>query len=160
LVQVAQGAFKAARAGSDGLDMSDRWIHFEAKYDGVPYMANVRHPLAELRNPEYEHHVLVTLHYAAHWRTGLPKPNALPRLQDFEDRVISHLDGHGMLAGSETGDARRRVHLYIRGGGSVLDLFRRMEARGKHKGVEVAVTHDPEWRSVEHLAALSARHAA
>jgi hypothetical protein len=94
-----------------------------------------------LRNPEYEHHIAITLDYGAHCRTGLPKPRELKRLQEFESRIIAHLDGHGMVAGSETADARRTVHVYVR-------------------GIQYTVTHDPEWRPVAHLAQVSARRAA
>jgi hypothetical protein len=140
--------------------MHDGWIYIEGKRDGRAYVANVRHPLEALRNPEYEHHVALALAYAAHWRTGLPKPNELMRLQDFEDAMIVRLQGHGILAGSETSDARRIVHLYLRGGGALLEVFRRHERAGRQDGLEVTVTHDPEWLEIAHLAQASERAAA
>ncbi len=137
--------------------MDDSWIYIEGKRAGRAYMANVRHPLTELRNPEYEHHVAVTLGYAPHWRTGLPKPKELTRLQDLEDRMIEHLGDHGMLVGSETTNAQRTVHLYIRGGGPLLEMYRKHERAGKQGGLGVTVTHDPEWLAVDHLAQASLR---
>jgi hypothetical protein len=131
--------------------MEDSWIYIEGKRNGRAYMANVRHPLDELRHPEYDHHVALTLDYTPHWRTGLPKPKELTRLQDFEDRIISRLEGHGVLAGSETIDARRTIHLYIRGGGPLLAMYRERADAGKRGGVTVTVAHDPDWRAVEHL---------
>jgi hypothetical protein len=139
------------------VSMHDRWIHIEGKRDGRAYVANVRHPLEALRNPEYEHHVALTLSYAAHWRTGLPKPDELMRLQDFEDMMIVRLQGHGIVVGSETGDARRTVHVYLRGGGPLLEVFRRHEAAAQQDGLVVTVTHDPEWREIAHLARASER---
>ncbi len=140
--------------------MEDSWIYIEGKRDGRAYMANVRHPLEEFREPEYAHHVRLTLDYGAHWRTGLPKPKELERLQDFEERMSSHLEGHGVLAGSETTDAKRIVHLYVRGGGPVLARFEKLEREGKKGGVTAAVRHDPEWIGIRHLAAVSVRAAA
>jgi hypothetical protein len=142
------------------VSMDDRWIYIEGKRDGRAYVANVRHPLEALRNPEYEHHVALTLSYAAHWRTGLPKPHELTRLQDFEDSMIVRLQGHGILAGSETCDATRIVHLYLRGGGALLEVFRKRERAGQQGGLKTTVTHDPEWCEIAHLAQASERAAA
>jgi hypothetical protein len=145
---------------ADARSMDDSWIYIEGKRGGRAYMANVRHPLADLRHPDYEHHITLELRYAPHWLTGLPKPRELTRLQDFEDRTISHLEGHGVLAGSETCDATRTVHLYIRGGGRILELYRKRAATPKGPGVSVSVSHDPEWREIDHLAQASQRAAA
>jgi hypothetical protein len=131
--------------------MDDSWIYIEGRRNGRAYMAAVRHPLAEMRHPEYEHHVALTLDYAPHWRTGLPKPKELLRLQDLEDRLSSRVEGHGVLAGAETTDAKRTVHLYIRGGGPMLEMYRDRERGGKQGGVAVTVTHDPDWQGVAHL---------
>jgi hypothetical protein len=140
--------------------MEDSWIYIEGKRDGRAYMAHVRHPLEAWRNAEYEHHVAVTLDYAPHWRTGMPGPNELTRLQDFEERVSSHLEGHGVLAGSETSGGKRIVHLYVRGGGPVLELYRKLERGGKKGGVTVRVTGDAEWSDIDHLAQASVRASA
>jgi hypothetical protein len=140
--------------------MDDRWIYIEGRRDGRAYMANVRHPLEDVRNPEYEHHVALTLSYGTHWRTGLPRPGELTRLQDFEDGMIRRLHGHGILAGTETTGGWRTMHLYLRGGGPLLEVFRQHERAGQRDGLRVTVTHDPEWIEVEHLAQASARGAA
>src|SRR5689334_11418527 len=134
--------------------MDDSWIYFEGKRNGLAYMANVRHPLVELREPDSDHHVAVTLPYKPNWRTGLPKPDELTRLQDYEDRTIANLQGHGVLAGSETCDAKRTVHLYVRDG-RIVEMFRRKQSEGKL----VRVTHDPEWRAIDHFARVSAQRA-
>jgi len=81
----------------------------------------------------------------------------LNRLQDFEDTMIRRLHGNGILAGSETTDGRRTMHLYLRGGGPLLEVFRKHERAGQQDGLRVTVTHDPEWLEVAHLAQASAR---
>ena len=39
------------------------------------------------------------------------------------------------------------MHLFIRGGGSLLEMYREEERRGN----TVTVTHDPDWTGVAHL---------
>lgn len=131
--------------------MGDDWLCIEGKRAGRAYMASVRDPLDRALWPEYDHHVAVTVDYAAHWRTGLPKPEELTRLQDLEDSLTAHLESHGMLAGSETTDAKRTIHLFVRGGGPLVQMWRDLDATGKKDGVSVALAHDPEWLGVAHL---------
>src|SRR5919108_3956080 len=87
--------------------MDDNWLYIEGKRRGRPYTASVRVPFGPSRWPEYDHHVTVVLRYAPHWRTGLPKPKELTRLQDFEDRMIESLGDLGALVATETTDMRR-----------------------------------------------------
>lgn len=129
--------------------MDDTWTYMEGRRAGRDYTASVRTPLDRRRWPDYDHHVVVALGYAPHWRTGLPKPKELTRLQDLEDRMIDALEGHGALVASETTDATRTVHLYIRGGGQLAEFY---GGHGKQGSVEITIEHDPEWRGVAHLA--------
>jgi hypothetical protein len=136
--------------------MEDGWRYLEGKVRGRAYAAAVRHPLAPARWPEYDHHVAIAIDYAPHWRTGLPRHEDLTRLQDIEDRMIERLVGHGVLAATETGGGTRTIHLYVRGGGPLIDMYRRRAERGKQGGLAVAVAHDPDWRAVSHLARADA----
>jgi hypothetical protein len=145
--------------GSTTRVMDDRWLYLEGRRDGHAYTAGVRLPFDPALWPSYDHHVAISVDYAAHWRTGLPKPEELPRLQGFEDRMIAGLDAHGVLVASETGDRRRTIHVFIRGGGLLLEMYRDWESRGKQGGVAVSVAHDPEWLTVAHLAECAARAA-
>jgi len=94
--------------------MDDRWTYLEGRRAGRPYAASLRTPLRPDCWPNFDHHVVISLGYAPHWRTGLPKPRELTRLQEIEDRMIDGLEGHGALVATETTDAARTVHLYIR----------------------------------------------
>jgi hypothetical protein len=131
--------------------MDDAWKYIEGKRSGRPYMAAMRIPFDPARWPEYDHHVEMRVDYGAHWRTGLPKPAELTRLQDLEDSMIAKLEGHGALVATETCDAVRTIHLFIRGDGPVVEMYRRRASAGKQGHVELAVAHDPQWRRVAHL---------
>ena len=139
----------------------DDWLYREGKRDGHEHMATSRDPLDPARWPGFEHHVRLTLGYTPHWRTGLPKPKELIRLQDHEDGLIANLAeaGAGELVATETTQAKRTIHLYLREG-PMLDMFAEWAARdpGK-KGPWVTVTHDPAWSGVAHLAPPAERAA-
>lgn len=132
----------------------DCWIYREGKRDGHEYTASARDPLDRARWPGLDHHVALTLGYAPHWWTGLPKPKELTRLQDFEDDLIERLaaTASGELVASETTQARRTIHLYLRADCLMLEYFRGRAAQdGGRKGPWVTVTHDPAWACVAHL---------
>jgi len=130
--------------------MDDRWTYLEGRRAGRPYAASLRTPLRPDCWPNFDHHVVISLGYAPHWRTGLPKPRELTRLQEIEDRMIDGLEGHGALVATETTDAARTVHLYIRGGGLLAEFYRGF---GRQGAVGIRIEHDPEWTQVAHLAA-------
>jgi len=130
--------------------MDDRWTYLEGRRAGRAYTASLRTPLRPDRWPTFDHHVVISLGYAPHWRTGLPKPKELARLQELEDRMIDGLEGHGALVATETTDATRTVHLYIRGGGPLAEFYRGF---GRQGAVGIGIDHDPEWAQVAHLAA-------
>jgi hypothetical protein len=139
--------------------MDDNWLYIEGKRGGRPYTASVRVPFGPARWPEYDHHVTVVLRYAPHWRTGLPKPKELTRLQDFEDRMIESLGDLGALVATETTDMHRTIHARLPEG-EVLEMYREWERRDEGRGVSVTVTHDPEWATVPHLLEVAGRAAA
>jgi len=139
--------------------MGDNWLYVEGKRDGRPYAAGIRVPLTPDRWPGFDHHVTLELGYAPHWRTGWPKPKELTRLQEFEDRLIEHLEGHGALVATETSDATRTIHLLLRGGGLV-DMYRDRERLNDKPGISVTVVHDPQWVTLARLSAIVARAAA
>jgi hypothetical protein len=133
--------------------MEDNWIYREGRRNGHAYAASSRDPLDPARWPEFDHHVELKLGYAPHWRTGLPKPQELTRLQEFEDDLIARLSSYGELVATETTQAQRTVHLYLRAGCMLLEMFRDWATRdGGRKGPWVAVRHDPQWEGVAHLA--------
>ena len=135
--------------------MDDAWTYLEGKRRGRMFMASLRRPFDRTRWPEYDHHVRLVFDYKPHWRDGLPKPAELTRLQDLEDRMIDQPEGHSALVATETGDARRTVHLFVRGGGPLAAMYAEHAAKGKRGSLEVAFARDPEWRGVAHLAALT-----
>ena len=137
----------------------DRWIYIEGTRDGRAYAASARVPLDRTAWPEFDHHVAIEVGYAPQWRTGLPKPKELERLQDLEDRMMGNMHGHGVFIGSETCDGRRTMHFFVRGAGPLVEMYRERERRGRERGVAVAVAHDPAWERVAHLAAAAARAA-
>jgi hypothetical protein len=139
--------------------MEDRWMYHEGKRSRRPYMAGMRIPFDPARWPEYDHHVEMRIDYGAHWRTGLPKPKELGRLQDLEDSMIAKLEGHGALVATETSDAVRTIHLFIRGGGPLLETYRKHESAGTQGHLAVTVAHDPQWRRVAHLSEVASRAA-
>jgi hypothetical protein len=147
----------ALAGGVDNPSVEERWVHVEGKRGGRAYTASVRHPFDRTGWPEFEHHVAVAIDYAPHWRTGLPKGRELTRLQDLEDRMIEQLEGHGVLVASETTDATRTVHLFIRDGGPLIEMYRDWQRRGKQGGLAVTVVHDPQWQTVAYLAQVAAR---
>jgi hypothetical protein len=118
-------------------------------------MAGVRYPLDRALWPDFDHPVAVTVDYAPQWRTGLPKPKDLPRLQNLEESLLANIEGHGVFLGSESTDGRRTLHLFVRGGGPLVEMWRAEEASGKQGGIAVAVRHDPDWNGVAHLRRIS-----
>jgi hypothetical protein len=133
---------------------ADGWLYVEAKKKGRDYMAGVRFPLEQTLRPDFDHHVAVTVDYAAHWRTGLPKPKDLPRLRDLEDSFLRNLESHGVFVGSESTDGRRTMHLFVRGEGPLVEMWRAHEAAGKQGGIAVTVRRDPHWDGIAHLRAF------
>ena len=133
--------------------MDDEWLFIDAKRGGRDYVASVRLPFDPWQWPEYDVHVAVALPYAPHWRSGLPKSaKVLSELQEREDRWIAMLEGHGALVATETSDAWRTMHLYIRDGGPMAVMFREMaEQPESRKRPTVAITPDPGWEGVAHL---------
>jgi hypothetical protein len=131
--------------------MDDNWLYLEAKRNGLAWAAAVRVPFGPSRWPEFGHQVTLVLRYTPHWRTGLPKPKELTRLQDFEDRMIDSIGEDGALVATETSDTRRTIHLRLPEGG-LLDMYRELERKHTDGGLVITVAHDPEWAAAAHLA--------
>ena len=138
--------------------MKDDWLYVEGRRQSRAYAASLRTPFERVRWPDFEFHVTLVLAYAPHWRTGLPKPKELTRLQDFEDNVTEKLGDHGALIATETYDTERTIHLVV-GDGGLLDMFRAWE-RKEQTGIGVTVAHDPQWLTLAHLSQVAARAAA
>ena len=138
--------------------MDDSWLYLETKRDGRAWMAGVRVPFGPSRWPAFDHQVTLVLRYAPHWRTGLPKPKELTRLQEFEDRMIETIGTDGAVVATETSDMRRTIHLRLPEG-ALLDQYREWEREYTKGGLVVTVEHDPEWAAVAHLAQYAARAA-
>ncbi len=141
----------------DDARMADNWLYLEATRDGHAYVASFRVPFDPARWPEFDHHVALVLRYKPHWRTGLPKPDELTRLQEFEDLMIDVIGDGGALVAMETSDMRRTIHLRLPAG-ELLDMYRGWV--GQPDRVETTVEHDPEWRCLTHLSQLAAQAAA
>lgn len=137
----------------------DRWLYIEGNRDGSAFMASLRTPLDPTSWPDFDHHVAIEVGYAPQWRTGLPKPKELTRLQDLEDRLMARMEGHGVLVASETSGARRTMHFFIRGGGPLAEMYRERERKGRKGGIAVSVTHDPAWERIAHITAIAASRA-
>jgi hypothetical protein len=138
--------------------MEDNWLYLEGKREGCAWTAGVRLPFGPARWPDFDHQVTLVLRYAPHWRTGLPKPKELPRLQDFEDRMIDTIGADGAVVATETSDMKRTVHLRLPEGG-LLEMYRNWEREHTKGGLVVTVEHDPEWAAVAHLAQFAQRAA-
>jgi hypothetical protein len=139
--------------------MDDDWLYVEGQRDGREYMAAVRVPFGPSRWPAFDHQVTLVLRYAPHWRTGLPKPKELTRLQDFEDGIIAAIGSHGAVVATETTDMRRTIHVRVPAG-PLLDTYRASERENRKGALVVTVEHDPAWTAVAHLAEVAARAAA
>ncbi len=153
-VHVTRRARKGRGPAADRGGMDETWAYLEGRRAGCAYHAFIRTPLDP--QPEFDHHVAIALGHAPHWRTGLPKEKELTRLQDLEDRLTASLDGHGVHVASETTDATRTVHLFIRGGGELADY---VAGHGRRGSVTMSIAHDPDWSAVAHIAASVQRAA-
>lgn len=131
----------------------DRWALMTGQdRDGRPRISTVSMPLRSARWPRFDTHVGVVLPYRSFNDGQLPVEGSLQSLRDFEDRLTASLAGDGALVAHETGVGQRTLHFYV---DSVSDARARLEsaapdwAEGK---AAVAVTHDPRFDRVRHLA--------
>ena len=116
-----------------------------------PMVAMVRVPLVALSAAEFDRHVAVHIPYTDVEEGGLPGPDSLPGLRDFEDHLVERLEGNGECVGAESCDGRRLLHFYVDSTTPAHEQLR-VAASGWRQGeVGLTVTDDPGWRKVQHL---------
>jgi hypothetical protein len=115
---------------------------------GTPLIASVRLPLTSAAAPHLDAHVRVEVPFAAE-ESGLPRPDALDRLRDLEDRIEELLGADGRVVAHETADGRRTLHVYV--DATTDGAHRVARAVAGSPGIRTDLAHDPAWESVRHL---------
>ncbi|HKE51080.1 MAG TPA: DUF695 domain-containing protein [Actinomycetes bacterium] len=118
---------------------------------GLPVVATIRFPLHQVDYPLADQHVAVVLPYRDRTEQRLPTATALDALNEFEERLLTITEPGAVLAGHETANGRRIMHVYQDAtapmAAAISDL-----ARGWRPGrASVAVTGDPGWTHIAHL---------
>jgi hypothetical protein len=118
---------------------------------GLPVVTRTTVPIRPVDFPLYDQHVAVTVGYASAGADGLPGMATLTRLQQFEDALLAQAAGQALLAGHETHDHRRVLHLYA---DPVTDTAERLDGSlpaWLEGPVSVGVTLDPGWDEISQL---------
>lgn len=127
------------------------WIVMQGKHgSGEPVFVRVLRPLRWIDHPQFDLHTALRLRYDAD-DAGLPVAEALPGLDDVEDRTVRALGMRGMLVAVETSKGVRTLHFYSdsedQNGRDVLDRA----AQGL-RTITARHTPDPGWKKVQDFA--------
>jgi uncharacterized protein DUF695 len=143
----------AAFAGDHTLeDGSPAWKMLEGTRDGHRLIATAEYPLRSIRRPHLDTHVAVSIRYPVVRDDGLPESEMLDELRRFEDHLTDRLGGSGNLLAHETSAGTRTLHYYADGTTPAGAQLQAATTGWPHGQVTVAVTEDPAWHNVSHLA--------
>lgn len=113
-----------------------------------PGLATFRRGVRWIDHPTLDRHYMVSASFPAQ-ENGMPTPESLDRLRQFEDELDELLGQRGMLVGHETIRGRRTFHLYIDGEDQNVDESVVTWATERQLAAEAQL--DPAWTKVRHL---------
>jgi hypothetical protein len=118
---------------------------------GLPRFTSTTVPMRAIDYPLYDQHIALTLRYDPDGPTRLPDRIVLVRLQQFETDLGTRLAGQAALAGHQTWDGRRVIHLYA---DPATDTAMRLSASPppwQDGPSSVDISFDPGWDAVDHF---------
>jgi Family of unknown function (DUF695) len=119
--------------------------------DGLPVVTRTTVPIRSIDFPLYDEHVAISVGYASAGSDGLPGLSTLTRLQQFEDALMAQADGQAVLAGHETHDHRRVIHLYDDPVSDTAQCLEGSLPAWLEGPVNAKVTLDPGWDEISHF---------
>lgn len=142
-----------SRLADDNVDEDGRpaWQILQADTEKGPMVAMVRTPLVALSAPQFDRHVRVDVTYRDQIDFGLPGPDSLAALRDFEDFLSERIGERGECVAAESCDGRRRLHFYVDSRTPAAEQLRAAAGGWDQGFVDVEVTDDPGWADVQHL---------
>jgi hypothetical protein len=127
-----------------------RWALMQGERDGALVVAALALPAQWVDYPLLDLHIALALPFAEQTPAGLPGPDSLGRLRDFEDRLTGWLLPHIRLVAHETARGVRTFHLYGDSDDPALAGQARDLVAG-WPGATVRSSLDPGWRAIRHL---------
>ncbi|GAB4055998.1 DUF695 domain-containing protein [Catellatospora paridis] len=115
----------------------------------VPRVATVQRPLKPARWPVLDTHVAITLAFRGR-DNGMPDPDALTALRDFEDRLRELLADAALIA-HETSGGVRTFHVYADSARFSADAVEKLAKTWSGGRAKVKVSADHGWEGVRHL---------
>ncbi|MEU8004387.1 DUF695 domain-containing protein [Catellatospora sp. NPDC049111] len=115
----------------------------------VPRIATVQRPLKPARWPVLDTHVAITLAFRGR-DNGMPEPDALTALRDFEDRLRDVLVDAEHIA-HETSEGMRTFHVYADSARFSADAVEKLAKAWSGGRAKVKVSADHGWERVRHL---------
>ena len=89
------------------------WIMGESTtVTGKRVLVTARRPLRWIDHPLLDLHTGIRLPFSQQRDDGLPTPDALERLREYEDRLVDALGERGLLVAVETFESQRVFHVY------------------------------------------------
>ncbi|RJT83295.1 DUF695 domain-containing protein [Arthrobacter cheniae] len=127
------------------------WITMQGTLGtGEPILVRVLRPLRWIDHPRFDLHTALRVRFDAD-EQGLPRPESLDRLDDFENSLVRSVGIRGMLVAAETSKGVRTFHFYSdsedQNGRDVLDTAAR-----EHRSAAIRHAIDPGWKKVQDFA--------
>jgi hypothetical protein len=133
-----------------GRARGSRWALLRGERDGRAVVAVLAAGQKWIDHPLLDLHITVTLPYADQTPAGLPAPDSLGQLRDFEEGLTGRLPPHALVVAHESGAGVRTLHVY----GDSDDLALVSQVRdlvSRWRGAAVSARPDAGWRDIRHL---------
>ncbi|GIF97773.1 DUF695 domain-containing protein [Catellatospora citrea] len=128
----------------------ETWVLMGSSPDAeVPRIATAQRPLKPARWPVLDTHVAITLAFRGR-DNGMPDPDALTALRDFEDRLRELLTDAELIA-HETSEGMRTFHVYADSARFSADAVEKLAKTWSGGRAKVKVCADHGWEGVRHL---------
>jgi len=128
------------------------WTMLQGSHNGSPVIVRCLSRLRPIQAPMLDQHVAVSILFDDRTPAGLPGPECLEALQDFEDRLTETLGDAGQPVAIETSDGNRTIHLYVDSATTAVTTIEAAARTWVHSRIEVTTAVDPGWEAVCHFA--------
>jgi hypothetical protein len=149
---VSAAGFRSAVCDfADAHRIPERILMQDTVVGGLPRFTATTVPMRAIDFPLYDQHIAVTLRYDPDGPTRLPDRMVLMRLQQFETDLEARLAGRAVLAGHQTWDGHRVVHVYADPATDTAGQLSASPPAWQDGPSSLDVSFDPGWDAVSHF---------
>jgi uncharacterized protein DUF695 len=133
-------------------DGEPAWVMMEGMTQtGEMVLAGAQIPLRAATAPHLDTYVGLTLPFIDQTPQGLPAPETMASLRNFEEHINARLGESGRIVAHESHAGIRLLHLYVDGNSPAVEQLRPAIAGWEQGKVELVTEPDPGWEHVRHL---------